>query len=100
MAGFLCASILASGLAVDQARAASDDTAPMSFAIVTSGSDCAGCVVINARGEIMDETARQFAVFIAENRLKGLLPQDGHRKGISGVPKPQTSPRVMVAFES
>jgi len=100
IAGFLCASIFASGLALHQAQAASDDTAPMSFAIVTSGSDCAGCVMINARGEIMDETARQFAVFVAENRLKGLLPQDGHRKGTSGMQKPQTQPRVMVAFES
>ncbi|MDQ0473044.1 hypothetical protein [Labrys wisconsinensis] len=93
---FVCAGLLAAVLAC-QPASASDGTTPMSFAVVSAGADCPGCVVINARGEIMDETARQFAVFIADSRLKGLLPREDRS---TGAPKPQTAPRVVVAFDS
>src|SRR6476620_8013737 len=75
---------------------AGDETTPMSFRIVAAGKDCAGCVVINAHGEITDDTARDFALFVAENRMQGILPKEAKR----GAPADPTAPKVMVAFES
>ncbi len=88
--------VLASGfIAVDGARA-DDDTGPMQFTVVASGKDCGGCVVINAKGEFTDETSRNFAIFIAESRLRGLLPKEPKRNQ----PRPPNAPRVFVGFES
>ena len=88
--------VLAPGyLAVDSARA-DDETVPMQFTIVASGKDCGGCVVINAKGEFTDDTSRNFAIFIAESRLRGLLPKEPKRNQ----PRPPNGTRVFVGFES
>jgi hypothetical protein len=85
-------------LAIAGARPAraDDDTTPMRFTVVAAGSTCDGCVVINARGEITDDTARDFALFLAENRLQGILAKEPKR----GAPRDPSAARVMVAFES
>ena len=72
------------------------DGAPMTFTLVAAGPECPGCVVVNAKGEITDDTSRDFAMFLAETRLKGLLPKDPRRN----MPPPANTPKVIVAFES
>lgn len=89
-------SFIAGGLAGTGAARAEDDSTPMQFSIVASGPDCRGCVVINAKGEFTDDTSRNFAIFIAEGRLKGLLPKEPKRNQ----PKAADLPRVFVGFES
>jgi hypothetical protein len=73
-----------------------DDVAPMRFSIVAAGEACPGCVVINASGEITDETAREFALFLAESRLAGLLPKEPRR----GTPRRADGAKIVVAFQS
>jgi hypothetical protein len=82
--------------AAQSARADDDDVAAMNFTIAAAGEDCHGCVVINAKGEITDDTSRDFAVFLAESRLKGLLPKEAQRSA----QKPANAPRVIIGFES
>ncbi|WP_413993452.1 hypothetical protein ACMDCR_15985 [Labrys okinawensis] len=68
----------------------------MHFSIVASGKTCPGCVVINASGQIVDETSRSFAAFLSQNRLDGVLPPEPGE----GQPQPATAPKVIIAFES
>lgn len=99
--GLLRASIFAIGVATvavvpgASARAAEAETVPMDFSIVAAGTDCPGCVVVNARGEFVDKTSRDFALFIAEARMKGILPKEQKGQAIRA-----PGPRVIVAFES
>jgi hypothetical protein len=87
---------LASGFLAASSARADDDTVPMQFTIVAAGKDCGGCVVINAKGEFTDDTSRNFAIFIAESRLRGLLPKEPKRNQ----PRPPNATRVFVGFES
>lgn len=75
---------------------ADDEDAPMHFSIVASGKTCPGCVVINASGQIIDETSRSFAAFLSQNRINGLLPPEPSDGQVSLA----GSPKVIVAFES
>ena len=73
------------------------DTADaMTFNIVAGPDKCPGCVAINAAGEITDDTSHDFAVFVAQNRLKGTLPKEVRK----GEARPANMPRVIVGFES
>jgi len=92
------ASLAAAGALIGAlpALAASNDVDPMTFSIVATGDKCPGCVVINASGEITDDTSHDFAVFVAEGRLKGTLPKEVRK----GDPKAANLPRVIVGFES
>jgi hypothetical protein len=78
------------------AHARDDEAKPLAFTIVAAGKDCPGCVVINARGEVTDDSSRDFALFVAEGRLKGILPKEPRR----GATRDVNAPRVIVAFES
>jgi len=73
-----------------------DDSLPMHFSIAAAGKDCPGCVVINASGEIVDDTARDFAAFLSRSRLDGVLPPEPE----TGTAAPADGPKVIVAFES
>ena len=75
---------------------AGDDSQPMHFSIVASGKSCPGCVVINASGQVVDETSRNFSVFLSQNRLSGVLPAEP----VDGQLPPADAPKVIVAFES
>lgn len=88
------AGLIASALGALPALA--DDVNPMAFTIVANTDKCPGCIAINASGEITDDTSHEFAVFLAQNRLKGTLPKEV-RKGES---IPANMPRVIVGFES
>ncbi|CAM5767817.1 hypothetical protein LMIY3S_02290 [Labrys miyagiensis] len=68
----------------------------MHFTIVAAGKNCPGCVVVNASGQIIDETSRSFAAFLSQNRLDGVLPPEPG----DGQPPPAGSPKVVIAFES
>jgi hypothetical protein len=85
-------------VAPNMAKASSSDidSQPMTFRIVASAPNCDGCVVINATGEINQDTSRDFALFVAETRLKGVLPREP-RKGAKPDP---TAPKVIIAMES
>ncbi|MDQ0395154.1 hypothetical protein [Labrys monachus] len=63
----------------------------MHFSIAASGKDCPGCVIVNASGEIVDDTSRDFADFVSQNRLDGVLPPEPAASG---------APKVIIAFES
>ena len=58
--------------------------------------ECPGCVVVNAKGEITDDTSRDFAMFLAETRLKGIAAEGAAAQ----MPPPANTPQVIVAFES
>lgn len=73
-----------------------DDVNPMAFTIVAGTDKCPGCIAINASGEITDDTSHEFAVFLAQNRLKGTLPKEVRK----GEAPPADAPRVIVGFES
>lgn len=75
---------------------AGDDSQPMQFSIIASGKSCPGCVVINASGQIVDETSRNFAVFLSQNRLSGVLPAEP----ADGQFPPSDATKVIIAFES
>lgn len=68
----------------------------MHFSIVASGKSCPGCVVINASGQVVDETSRNFALFLSQNRLSGVLPAEP----AEGQPPSPDAPKVIIAFES
>lgn len=97
--GILRSGLAAIGLAglsvIAAATASQADDAPMQFTVVASGRDCAGCVVINAKGEFTDETSRNFAIFLAESRLKGLIPKEPKRNR-----PPTNGVRVFIGFNS
>ena len=59
-AATLCAFLLAFAMSAPAAGATDIDSLPMHFSIVASGKDCPGCVIINASGEIVDDTSRDF----------------------------------------
>ena len=88
-------AVLALFAATGMARAG-DDSQPMHFSIVASGKSCPGCVVINASGQVVDETSRNFSVFLSQNRLSGVLPAEP----ADGQLPPADAPKVIVAFES
>ena len=88
-------AVLALFAATGMARAG-DDSQPMHFSIVASGKSCPGCVVINASGQVVDETSRNFSVFLSQNRLSGVLPAEP----VDGQLPPADAPKVIVAFES
>lgn len=75
---------------------AGDESQPMQFSIVASGKSCPGCVVINASGQVVDETSRNFSVFLSQNRLSGVLPAEP----ADGQLPPADAPKVVIAFES
>jgi hypothetical protein len=91
VAGF---GILASGAGISPAIA--DNVDAMTFTMVAGIDKCQGCILINAAGEITDDTSHDFAVFVAQNRLKGTLPKEVRK----GEPTPANAPRVIVGFES
>ncbi|MFN8830258.1 MAG: hypothetical protein ACK50Q_03210 [Labrys sp. (in: a-proteobacteria)] len=69
---------------------------PMTFQVIASSTSCDGCVVINAIGEINQDTSRDFALFVAETRLQGIIPREP-RKGAKPDPN---GPKVIVAMDS
>ena len=88
--------MLASVGGMSPAYAGGNNVDPMSFTIVAGVDKCPGCIAINAAGEITDDTSHDFAVFLAQNRLKGALPKE-IRKGEAA---PANAPHVIVGFES
>lgn len=78
------------------AAQAGDDSLPMRFSIVASGKSCPGCVVINASGQVGDDTSRNFSFFLSQNRLNGVLPAEP----VDGQPPAAGAPKVIIAFES
>jgi hypothetical protein len=97
--GFRGAWVLASAVAVwalAQSPARAADEVGMTFSIVAAGDDCPNCVVINASGEITDTTSRDFALFLAESRLKGLLPKEARKKQATAA----TGPKVVMGLDS
>lgn len=99
--GSRSAALLSAAVAIlavpfaDVARA-DEDALPMHFSIVASGKTCPGCVVINASGQIVDETSRGYAAFLSQNRLNGTLPPEP----VDGQTPAAGMPKVIVAFES
>ena len=93
-AAFCAASSLLAPLPAG--AAGSEDAASMTFKIVAAGPACPGCVVIDAKGEITDETARDFALFLAEGRLKGILPKEGRRNAPRGSRCPEGDHRLRI----
>jgi hypothetical protein len=73
-----------------------DDLVPMTFTIVATPPVCPDCIVINAAGDVTPDSSRDFALFIAQSRLKGDLPREVRK----GKPAPTDAPRVIVAFDS
>jgi hypothetical protein len=95
-AATLCAFLLAFAMSAPAAGATDIDSLPMHFSIVASGKDCPGCVIINASGEIVDDTSRDFAAFVSQKRLDGVLPPESN----IGETASAGTPKVIIAFES
>jgi hypothetical protein len=90
------AALALSALQLGAARADEIDTKPLTFTVIAAGKDCPGCVVVNAKGEVTDDSSRDFALFVAESRLKGILPKEPRRD----LARDANAIRVIVAFES
>lgn len=73
-----------------------DEIVPMSFTVIATPPVCPDCIVINAAGDVTPDSSRDFALFLAQSRLKGDLPREPRK----GQALPADAPRVIVAFDS